>query len=125
MFCIHGFDENDCPHCRAQIVVKPRDQLVELAPTELPMTSPAAEKLLQVKAMPEGNLYTSNGLLNRSIPKLQRDFSLLPHNNAQEPSLFQARIQQINEISGVAGKQMELTPDVPMVDLKKNNSKRS
>lgn len=101
-----------------------REQLVELAPTEMPLTLPVVEKLLQAKTLPEGNLYTANGLLNRTILKLNRDPTLLPHSNTQQFSLIQARIQQINEMSGVAGKQTELSPEVPLFDLKKVATKR-
>ena len=37
MLCLHGLPEESCPHCAAQMRIRPPIRLVQPMPTELPL----------------------------------------------------------------------------------------
>ncbi len=44
MLCLHGLPEESCPHCAAQMRIRPPIRLVQPMPTELPLDTVYASK---------------------------------------------------------------------------------
>lgn len=121
MTCAHGLIEETCPHCRTQRLAKPAHTLVQPAPTELQIAAPFTDALGEPKNPEPADAYKNNSLLGRSIPHLSRNLSLGIASGQNEGSLFQNRLNQINQLSGVKGKAADINLEMPMENLKKKS----
>jgi predicted outer membrane protein len=122
MLCAHGLMENECPHCRMMVGMKPKIQLVKVGPKELPIPMRVKDDLQKAKDLQYDDLY-SNNMLSRHMPqRLTRNFNLSQSLSNSSPSLFQERIAKITEKH--QNRELELNEMTDIIDLKAKFTKK-
>lgn len=119
MNCEHGFLMETCPHCRMQIGVKPKIQLVKPAAREIPMPVPSKDGIHVPSDLQFDAMYKKTKSISHMPQRLARNFDVGISLSSNGPSLFQERSQQLSAKYDPKGLHQDPNSELSIIDLRR------